>query len=270
MNEHGDNLQPAERSFRSPQDGIDGERLRHGGNDQRSLRRLCTPDLDAAQAFPAVRSTVEAEPGRVQQLQPRTSLALSAVGSGERTARQPDPRVAERLRRGRPWFGPNHPQAGPLGVAPVHEVERGPRSPPRGANAEARVAHGVRDLASQPGAEEHGEAAARIDGTGPCMGEPYALELGEHLEELSRQHRVRRLAALELRPNVVAEVVDRVIAAPEDPVVPRQAEVVKLVAQLEDPLPIPPPDTAQSLGSKRFGDEYVVVHRDDVPADLPH
>src|SRR5919201_7026213 len=137
-----------------------------------STRRISTP----LKRFPAVRSTVEAEPGRVQQLQPRTSLALPAVGSGERTARQPDPRVAERLRRERPGFGANHPQAGPLGVTPVHEVERGPRSPPRGANAEARVTRGVRDLASQPGAEEHGEAAARVDGTGPCVGEPYALD----------------------------------------------------------------------------------------------
>ena len=55
-----------------------------------------------------------------------------------------------------------------------------------------------------------------------------------------------------------AEPVDRVVTAPEDPVVGRQPVVVELVAHVADALAVRPADRRALLGAERLGDQHVV------------
>ena len=95
-------------------------------------------------------------------------------------------------------------------------------------------------------------------------------QLGEGLEELAGQQVERRRPVVELAGDPAAEVVDRVVAAPEDPVVRRQPVVVELVAAVVDALPVPPADRGQLLGRQRLGHQRVVVDRHRVPAHPLH
>ena len=65
----------------------------------------------------------------------------------------------------------------------------------------------------------------------------------------------------------VAEVVEGVPTAPQDPVVRCESVVVELVARVREALAVGPADGGQSVASKRFGHQDVVVHRYDEAPD---
>ncbi len=124
----------------------------------------------------------------------------------------------------------------------VQQVEHHRPAEPRRRDAEAGVAERVRDATVERPAPEHAEAAAGVDRAAPHVGELDVFELGERLEEVPAERRPRRRPALVLGRHLAAPVVDGVVAAPQDPVVRRQAVVVELVGDVRQPLPVPPTD----------------------------
>src|SRR5262249_55935841 len=66
--------------------------------------------------------------------------------------------------------------------------------------------------------------------------------------------------------DLAAVVVDRVVAAPQDPVIRGEPVVVELVAGIADALPVPPADAGQLGRRERSGHEHVVIHRhEEIP-----
>src|SRR4249919_1285942 len=98
------------------------------------------------------------------------------------------------------------------------------------------------------------------------MAKAQAFELREGGEEMSGEPVVRRRPPLELRPDRASEVIDRVVAAPEDPVVRGEAVVVELVARVADALTPPPSHGRELRGTEWFCHEDVVIDRDHLPA----
>jgi hypothetical protein len=94
-----------------------------------------------------------------------------------------------------------------------------------------------------------------------------ALERGEGLADVPREEVERLRAAVEPVVDTVAEVVDRVVAAEQQPPVGGQAVVVEAVAAVGDPLPVLPAQRAAPVGAQRLGHEDVVVDRRDEPPD---
>ena len=80
------------------------------------------------------------------------------------------------------------------------------------------------------------------------MAEAQSLQLREGLEELPGEQLEGRRPVVELAFEPAAEVVDGVVAAPQDPVVGRQPVVVELVAAVVDALAVAPADRRQLLG----------------------
>ena len=78
---------------------------------------------------------------------------------------------------------------------------------------------------------------------------------------------VGRVAAEPAVVDAVAEAVDGLVAAEQDPAVGREPVVVEAVAAVGDPLPALPADRAALLGAQRLGDDHVVVDRRHEPAD---
>ena len=68
-------------------------------------------------------------------------------------------------------------------------------------------------------------------------------------------------AVLVLRTHLAAEVVDGVVAAEQDAVVPGEPVVVELVGAVGQTLTIRPSDGCQLRGRERLGHQHVVVHR---------
>ena len=83
-------------------------------------------------------------------------------------------------------------------VASVGEVERDLGAEARGADAEARVAHGVGYAPAERRAEEREEAAAGVDRAAPAVREADPVELRERLEEVLGEHAERRVALVEM------------------------------------------------------------------------
>src|SRR3990170_2576961 len=217
-----------------------------------------------AAAYP---SALEAEPEAVEHLQPGP-FASGSVEPLVRPHRPPDAEEASGLRREGDRLRADHPEPRALGVEPVHNVEHGPRAEPRRADAETRVPDGIREPPVQRRPEEHREATARVDHAPPAVGEPDALERRERLEEVASEARVHLVVELEAPTDTAAEVVRRVEAAPQDPVVGRQPEVVEAVRGIGQPFAPGPSDRGALLGRERFGHEDVVVHGYDVAPDL--
>ena len=69
--------------------------------------------------------------------------------------------------------------------------------------------------------------------------------------------------------DAVAGVVDGVVAAPQDPVVGGQPEVVELVAGVRHAVPVAPPDRRALLGVERLGHQDVVVDRHEQRRQAP-
>ncbi len=86
---------------------------------------------------------------------------------------------------------------------------------------------------------------------------------GKRGEEVLGQRRVALRVVLVPGIHPVAEVVDGVVAAPQDPVVRRLPVVVELVARVADPLPVLPADRVLLLLGERLGHQDVVPDRDD-------
>ena len=178
-----------------------------------------------ASSGPESRRITSRNPGRACRAIRSHSVAPTAVavGGGERPARQLDPGERERLGRERQRLGAHHLQRGPLGLPAVEQVQHHVGAEPGGADAEAGVAERVRRPAGVRRAEEREEPGAGVDGAAPLVAEPQPLELGEGLEELAGQQVERRRPVVEPAGDAAAEVVDRVVAAPQDPVVRRSA-----------------------------------------------
>ena len=131
-------------------------------------------------------------------------------------------------------------QPQPVLVGSQDEVADDAARPAAGADAQARVAERVRHAAAHRLAEGDGEARRRVDRAAPAVGEVEAVELREGPEELGLQLLEGRRAPVELRPDPAPEVVDGVVAAPQDPVVGGQPEVVELVVGVGQALaPLP-------------------------------
>ena len=110
------------------------------------------------------------------------------------------------------------------------------------ADAEPGEAGGVRDAALASGAEERAELRRRVDRARPLVGEAQALELREGREEVARELLPRLGPVLVRGSHAAAVVVDRVVAAEQDPVVAAEPVVVELVRQVADALPVAPAD----------------------------
>ena len=74
------------------------------------------------------------------------------------------------------------------------------------------------------------------------------VELRERPEELGLEPLERLRSSVELGPDAAAAVVDRVVAAPQDPVVGGQPEVVELVVRVRQALAPPPADRLALVG----------------------
>ena len=101
------------------------------------------------------------------------------------------------------------------------------------------------------------------------MAEADAFELGKRCEEVASQALECDGALIVRRPDLAAEVIDGVVAAPQDPVVRGEAVVVELVAQISQALPVAPADRPSLLRRERLGDQHVVIDRNGVPAHTP-
>ena len=89
---------------------------------------------------------------------------------------------------------------------------------------------------------------------------------GKVVKKCSEQPGERLGVAVEPVGHLVAEVVDRVVAAPQDAVVRCEPVVVELVARVGDALAALPADRRELVGGQRLGDQRVVADRDDVGA----
>ena len=176
---------------------------------------------------------------RSSALQPEAPPARP-VGAGELLPGQRDARPADRLGRERQGLRPHEPKSGQLGVDSVREVEGGARTEAACADAEAGEADDVHRPPAERLPEGHAEAAARVDCTAPPVREPDSLQLREGGEEVPGQHLEGLRPLVEMRPQAVAEVVDGVVAAPEDAVVARQPVVMELVAGVGGALAVLP------------------------------
>ena len=107
---------------------------------------------------------------------------------------------------------------------------------------EPGIARRVGDASPVSRADEHAEAAARVDRPTPAMTEPHALQLREGREEVLREPFERRLVLVAVWPDVAPVAVHGVVAAPQDPPVARRAVVVEEVAHVCESLPRPPAD----------------------------
>ena len=170
------------------------------------------------------------------------ALAGSPIRVRQAVARQLDHRRAQRLGWERHGAGTHVAELCHLGRAPVHEVERDPRAEAAGADAEARVADGIGEAAAEVRAEEHREAGAGVDRAAPAVGETDAGQLREGREEVLRQLPKGPLVVIELGADRPTVAVDRVVAAPQDPVIGGHPVVVELVAAVGDPVPPAPAD----------------------------
>jgi hypothetical protein len=74
------------------------------------------------------------------------------------------------------------------------------------------------------------------------VAEAHAAQLRERREEVPGEPAEDRLVGVVARTDRPAEAVDRVVAAPQDPVVAREAVVVELVGAVADALPALPAD----------------------------
>src|SRR5690606_18661250 len=128
------------------------------------------------------------------------------------------------------------------GALPRQQVQHHLGAEAGGADTEAGVPGGVGDPARVGGAEERGEAGAGVDGAAPGVGEAQALQLREAGAEVPGEPRVGLRPVVVLGADPAAVGVDGVVAAPQDPVVGGQAEVVELVGAVAEALPVLPAD----------------------------
>ena len=180
------------------------------------------------QPFRAESQESKPSPARSSGAQPEVPPAGVRVGPGQRPAGELHAGVAQRLGRERQRPLADHPQPGPLGLLPVEQVERDVGAEPGRRDAEAGVAQGVGHASVVRRPEERREPGARVDDAGPAVREPEPLELRERREELGREQ-VVGAALLEAAVDPAAEAVDRVVPAPQDPVVAGQPVVVEQV-----------------------------------------
>src|SRR5207237_4598747 len=129
-----------------------------------------------------------------------------------------------------------------LGPLTAQQVEHHPGAEPGRGHPQPGVAERVRDAAAVRGAEERAEPAARIDRTAPAMAEPDAFQLRKRAEEVPGERGEGSRALIVGPADVAAEVVDGVVAAPQDPVVGGQPVVMELVTRVADALPVLPAD----------------------------
>ena len=187
-----------------------------------------------------------------------------------RAAGRLDARPGERLGRERQRLGAHQVEPGALGVGAVEQVEHHLGTEPGRPDAQAGVAQGVRRATAVRRTEEGAEAGTGVDRAAPAMAEPQPLELGKGLEELPGEQLEGRRALVVGRPDVATEVVDRVVAAPQDPVVGGHPVVVELVGHVVEALSTRPADGGELVGAERLGHQHVVVDRHGVEPEPPH
>ena len=214
---------------------------------------------DLARPARSPRPIVEADPEGVQRPEQDPAPAFVAVGAVELVADQVDRDRAEGFRRERERRALDDPELEQVGLGPEDEVADDAARPAARPDAEAGVAEGVRHAPAHGLPERDRESRGRIDGAAPAVREAESVELRERPEELRLQLLERGRSPVKLRTDLTAEVVDRVVAAPQDPVVGREAEVVELVVRVRQALATGPADRAALVGRQRLRDEDVVV-----------
>jgi hypothetical protein len=103
--------------------------------------------------------------------------------------------------------------------SPLQQVEHDLGAEPAGADAEPGEAQRVGDPATAGGAEEGAEPAARVDHASPAVTKPDPFQLRERGKEVRREGGEGGGPLIVGGPDAAAEVVDGVVAAPQDPVV---------------------------------------------------
>ena len=152
----------------------------------------------------------------------------------------------------------------------VEQVQPDAGAEPARADAEAGEPDDVDRAAAERAAPQRREAAARVDRAAPAVREADPLELREGREEVLGQPVERRRALVALGRHAAGEVVDRVVAAPEDPAVVGLAVVVEQVRDVGESLPAVPADRRALLRRQRLGHQHVVVDGHDVAPDRAH
>ena len=236
--------------------GADGRRRAARAARPRTRRAASTPQLSKPR--PTRSSSRSHGPRRPPLASARASARL----------RGPDHRPARRLGRERQRPAAHQLQPRALGVGAVEQVERDAGAEPARSHAQPGVADRVHRPAAERAAERDAEAAAGVDRAAPRVRDRDPLERRERLQQVPLEQRERLRPPVELRVvDPVAEVVDGVVAAEQDPAVGRQAVVVELVPAVGDPLPVRPADRPALLGGERLGHERVVVDGRDEPPD---
>ncbi len=115
--------------------------------------------------------------------------------------------------------------------------------------------------------EERGEPRTGVDRPSPGMRETHAGKLRETREELFREFQERLRALVEIGVQLSPVRIDRVVSAPQDPVVRGKPEVMELIGTVTEPLAPLPADRFQLRGGERLGHQRVVVDRHGVRPD---
>ena len=225
--------------------------LLHLGHDASGLAtngRSDTSDSGRSRAVPSSRAEVgvEPEPGRVERPQPQVAAPLAPVGALERPARRLDADRGDRFGREGQRLAPHHLELGAWRRLPGQQVEHHVGGEPGGADAEAGEAGGVRHSSLPGQAVERAEPRGRVDRPGPLVAEPESLELRERGEEVLGEEPVGLRSRLVGVLHPAAEVVHRVVPAPQDAVVGREPVVVEQVGRVAESLPARPADRARA------------------------
>ena len=204
----------------------------HGAGDRRRPPRRRTEPTSRS------RSRARPSPGGTAPRRPSFESARD-----HRPAHDLDRGRPGGLRRDRERTRADEPQPEQVRVRAEDGVAQDPGRPAGRPDAQPRVAQRVVDAPAEGVPERDAEPRRGVDRAAPAVGEPDPVEL----REASRRSGAPAASNVAGRCVVrgldrVAGVVDRVVAAPQDPVVGRLPEVVELVARVGHALAAGPAD----------------------------
>ena len=189
--------------------------------------------------------------------------ALVPIGPIELAADGVDRDRPERLRRERDRRARHEPQPKAVLVGSQDDVAHHAAGPAARARRRGRCSR-ARSVTRPPMrlAERDREPRGRVDRAAPAIREARARRAaGTRRKNCASSFSNVAGRRSSSGPTRLPEVVDRVVAAPQDPVVGREPEVVELVVRVRQALAARPADRRALLRGQRLGHEHVVVDR---------
>ena len=150
-------------------------------------------------------------------------------------------------------------QLGKFGA--IQQTQSHPAAEPARHNAQPRIARRPGNSATVGSPCIHAKAGGTRNGPAPTMTEPQTLELGEGLEKSLGEAFKALRALLMTGLDASAEMINGIVAAPENSIVGGQPVVVKLVGLIAEPLTILPAKGGELIAAEGFGHEHVVPDR---------